>query len=369
MSAYTGRAAYYRSPHFFIPMMRLAQRLILTPGFAAHEQDHNCIPPLQSLVRCFLKQNLDVQIITLDYPFTNQAYSWHGAQVFPCNGQNKRRLLARTLWRARKQGQRILANATPEALTIHSFWLGWAAQLGEMFHQNGAWPHITTLMGQDVLPNNQWRLRRLRAERFQRLVAVSNFQNDVLEKHSGFRAAHTIPWGYSADFQGIINQKSTSIDILGVGNLIKIKNWEKWLRVIATLSPTLPNLRAELIGDGPERAKLETLSQQLGLQNNVHFAGQLPRNTVLQRMQTARLLLHTADFESYGFVLAEAAVFGLPIVATPVGIAPETGAFCAIEVPELAKKVQIALKRSAFSPHWLPPSMEQVAESYLNISL
>ena len=349
-------------------MAHTAQRLLITPGFAAHEQDHNCLPPLQSLVRCFLNQNIDIQIVALDYPFTEKAYSWHGAPVFPCNGQNRRWLLARTLWRARNHCKRILANAAPPTLTIHSFWLGWAAQLGEIFHQKGSWPHITTLMGQDVLPPNQWQLRHLNSERCERLVAVSTFQNDVLERHSGLRAAHTIPWGYSTDFQSISKPKSTTLDILGVGNLIEIKNWEKWLRVIAALSPTLPNLRAELVGDGPERAKLEALSQQLGLEKTVHFAGQLPRKTVLERMQAARLLLHTADYESYGFVFAEAAVFGLPMVATPVGIAPETHAICAVEVSELAKKVHMALNGSEPSLLWQPPTMQYVAENYLKIS-
>ncbi len=319
----------------------MTKLLLLTPGFAADETDHNCIPPLQALVRGLLRRGAEVYIVAMEYPFTDRPYRWHGAEVYPCNGRNRRWMKLLTTWRAIRCSKDILDVCGIDI--VHSFWVGIAAGVGESVAARYGIPHITTLMGQDVLPNNQYLSLLSRPEQFQRLVALSTFHNDALEKSTGLQAAHVIPWGLWESAAPTAPAESRPLDVLGVGSLLPVKNWSKWLQTLALVVQTRPNLQAELIGEGPERRKLEALCQRLGLSERVRFAGNLPRQEVLNRMGEARVLLHTSDFESFGFVFPEAAQAGCRIVSTQVGIAPEMGAVGGFSEGELAAGVVDAL--------------------------
>lgn len=347
--------------------------LWITPGFAAGENDLNCIPPMQLLARELLLQGVDLHIVTLEYPFRSVPYRWHGATVLPCDGQNRRWLKGRTLWRAMRFGREILdAAALPssypkgEITAIHSFWLGWASGLGERLSRRYGVPHLTTLMGQDVLPQNRKFMYGLHPGRAARFVAVSDFQNDVFEKNAGMRAAYVIPWGVVESEIPAVLAYEKPLDVLGAGSLVPVKNWEKWLRVIALAIRAVPALRAELIGDGVDQANLERLSRQLDLDENVRFAGSLPRPEVLAKMREAKILLHTAHYESFGYVLAEAAMNGCRVIGTPVGAIAQFGKTAGSET-ELAALVLNTLGQPVQNQPFIPFTMRQTAEAYLKI--
>jgi glycosyltransferase involved in cell wall biosynthesis len=336
--------------------------LLVTPGFAAHEQDLNCIPTLQLLVRAFLQKNIDIQIVAPEYPFSDQPYHWHGVPVFPGNGQNRRWLRPRSIARTLGHCERIVARSKG-SVVLHSFWIGWASRVGEWVAKRHGLAHFTTMMGQDVLPANHWHLRHLSPARAARLVAVSDFQNQIFEQNVGFRAAHVVPWGVAASEIPSTLPTERPLDILGVGSLILLKNWEKWLQTVAVAAQKRPGLRAELIGNGPDQTRLESLARQIGCAENVRFVGSLPRPEVLARMQAAKVLLHTSSYESYGLVLAEAAANGCQIVSTPVGIAPEMG-HCAEQPEALAEQLLRAIAAPPRSAPFVPFSIEQAAEAY-----
>jgi glycosyltransferase involved in cell wall biosynthesis len=313
--------------------------LVITPGFPSGEADQNCIPALQWWVKQRLQEGESLAVVTLEYPFHGAPYYWHGVPVYPSNGQNRRWLKPRTVFRALSKSQEILTNwekAGEKRLQVHSFWLGWAQWVGQraVSGKNGV-AHWTTLMGQDVLPQN-WHLRRISPDRFEHLIAVSHFQDNALYEATGRRAGQVVPWGLSPEDVPEGPSGERSIDVLGVGSLIPVKNWDKWLAVIALAAKERPHLRAVLIGDGPERERLEKTANAYGLEQNLRFAGALPRNEVLEHMRSAKALLHSADFESFGYVFLEADANGAKIVSSPVGIAPEIGAWCSWEVAELA---------------------------------
>lgn len=77
-------------------------------------------------------------------------------------------------------------------------------------------------------------------------------------------------------------------------------------------------------GEGPLRAQLETLAEDLGLKGYVHFAG-LVREDILPVMYAAAdaFVLPTAELECFGLIALEALACGRPVLATPVGAIPE----------------------------------------------
>jgi glycosyltransferase involved in cell wall biosynthesis len=336
--------------------------IFITPGFPADESDHNCIPTMQLFAEALLEKGLDVQVISLDYPFRTQPYQWKGARVFPCNGGNKRWLKPRTMIRALLHCRQLMRgfSAKNERVVLHSFWLGWSSALGEWMARLTGIRHITTLMGQDVLPPNKHWAVLLNPERTRRMVALSSFQNELFKKSTGWQAAQVIPFGVAEKEMPQQLMQQRPVDIIGVGSMIPLKNWRLWLEVVAQIKQQIP-IRAMLIGDGRERQRLEQLAHTMGLEETVCFAGEWPRPQVLEQMQQAKILLHTSNYESQGYVMNEAQMNGCQVVSTPVGIAVEWG-LSAETRDALAQKTLEAMQNPR--PILFPFLMEETANRY-----
>jgi len=115
-----------------------------------------------------------------------------------------------------------------------------------------------------------------------------------------------------ADFKRPAKQPKT---ILYVGRLEHRKGVKYLLDALALVQAKQPGVRLVLIGDGPDRQKLEEQVEELGLKH-VEFMGQAST-------EVKRHMLHTADLfcapslygESFGIVLVEAMAAGLVTVA------------------------------------------------------
>jgi glycosyltransferase involved in cell wall biosynthesis len=305
----------------FAPFFQM-RILWITPGFAADESDVNCIPPLQLLAKTLTGRGIDLEIIAVEYPFKTIPYLWNNIPVISGYGFNKNRFKWLNWNRVIRHARQRHRNKPFDL--IHSFWLGPAWLIGNYLASGWNIRHITTLMGQDVLPGNRYRLL-LRRHHAPNLIALSPFQNQVFQQTTGLSARRIIPWGVDPAEIPQTLESERPLDLLGCGSLIPVKNWELWLEVVAGLIQSKPGLRAELIGDGPQRHALEKRIHSLNLAKNVVLTGALPRPQVLEKMRSAQVLLHTARFESFGFVFAEAAMSGCRIVSTPVGAAAAYG--------------------------------------------
>lgn len=117
-----------------------------------------------------------------------------------------------------------------------------------------------------------------------------------------------------AEIEAVPSAMETS-DLIFAGRLIKEKNVDLLLRAVAELKQSLPDLKCLIIGDGPERAKLEQLSQALGLTSSVKFLGFLDRHDeVYSLMKSSKIFILLSDREGFGMVVPEANACGLPVV-------------------------------------------------------
>lgn len=91
------------------------------------------------------------------------------------------------------------------------------------------------------------------------------------------------------------------------------------------LQPLRERLRLLLVGDGPERSKLEAQVGALGLRDRVQFAGKVAHADVPTWLQ--RLDIYVAasrlDSESFGVAVIEASSCELPVVVSDAGGLPE----------------------------------------------
>jgi len=125
--------------------------------------------------------------------------------------------------------------------------------------------------------------------------------------------------------------------LLSIGNLLHLKAFNLGLAAFAGFQQQYPTSEYWLIGDGPERNRLETLARKLGVAERVTFWGSIPRSLVLEKLAECDALLHPALHESGGWVCQEAMAAGLPVVCLDLGglalqVTEETG----IKIPALS---------------------------------
>ncbi len=107
--------------------------------------------------------------------------------------------------------------------------------------------------------------------------------------------------------------------VLMVGRLEKEKNIPLAFSVMVEVIQKNPKVGLVILGEGHERKNLEELAEDLGISENIIFAGAV-KNTI-PYYKSADIFLHTSNYEGYGMALMEAATAKCPIVTTDVGIA------------------------------------------------
>jgi glycosyltransferase involved in cell wall biosynthesis len=90
------------------------------------------------------------------------------------------------------------------------------------------------------------------------------------------------------------------------------------LKVVAAASERLRGRRRvtlTVIGEGPERSRMEELARRLGIAPAVTFVGYLPRAEIRDRFARADAFVLVSVLESFGIAALEARAAGLPVVA------------------------------------------------------
>ncbi len=112
---------------------------------------------------------------------------------------------------------------------------------------------------------------------------------------------------------------STPVKAVTVGRLIPLKRVDGILAAVAQV----PGLGLIVVGDGPERPRLEQLAESLGITDRVYFAGRRNREETLGLMASCDLFVLNSSHETFSHVILEAMALGLPVVTTAVGGTPE----------------------------------------------
>jgi glycosyltransferase involved in cell wall biosynthesis len=110
--------------------------------------------------------------------------------------------------------------------------------------------------------------------------------------------------------------------VLAVGRLVEKKGFH--IAIDAAARVTAP-LRLRIVGEGPERARLEAAAREAGLEDRVEFRGgrthaQLPREYAEADVLVAPSVVDgSGDRDGLPNVILEAMASGRPVVGTPVG--------------------------------------------------
>lgn len=109
--------------------------------------------------------------------------------------------------------------------------------------------------------------------------------------------------------------------IVVVARMSVEKGVDRAIRCFAKLQALHPALRLHLVGDGPERSRLESLASELGVNDRICWWGwQQDTRPIVEAMDTLLLPSHTEGLPN---VVLEAMAIGLPVAATRVGAVPD----------------------------------------------
>ena len=107
--------------------------------------------------------------------------------------------------------------------------------------------------------------------------------------------------------------KPTPPVILGVGRLARQKNFALLIRAFAEVRCHV-DARLLILGEGPERTRLEQMVRELGLEDHVSLPGYVANPYAY--VARARVFVLSSSWEGFANVVAEALALGTPVVST-----------------------------------------------------
>ena len=111
--------------------------------------------------------------------------------------------------------------------------------------------------------------------------------------------------------------------LLLVGHLIERKGHHLVIEALAQVRRHYADARLYVIGEGPERPRLQSLVSDLGLGDAVQLLGQIPNVELARWYSAADMLVLASSREGWANVLLEAMACGAPVVATDIWGTPE----------------------------------------------
>jgi glycosyltransferase involved in cell wall biosynthesis len=137
--------------------------------------------------------------------------------------------------------------------------------------------------------------------------------------HHGFDLTRFDPASVAGTVRAELGLEGRLI-IGSVGRFHWVKNQESLVRAFARLADDVPEACLLLVGAG-DSSPLDALGRELGVADRLVL---LPRRPDIPEVFAAMdVLVHPSRTESFGQVIIEAMAMGLPVVSTPVGIAPD----------------------------------------------
>lgn len=232
----------------------------------------------------------------------------------------------------------------PDAVLV---WGGWP--LGVLLLSSlGQVPSVLALRGSDVPGFNPrtsgpfWSgLCRRVWDRAGSLTANSLGLAQLARKTARGRRIEIIPNGVDPRYLDIPLERpdpgasGQPFQILCVSRLIRRKRVEWLVEALAQIHPEIRrDIRLQIVGDGPEKTRLDTMVQELGLAPQITFSGVVPLENMPGLYGGTHLFVQPSQAEGMSNALLEAMASGLPcLVAESTGFADLDETLAGVDSP------------------------------------
>lgn len=208
----------------------------------------------------------------------------------------------------------------PDIIHAHSaLYGGWGAAQIRAVHRIPVvlTEHSSTLVRGLTFPDQISRVR-FTLRHVNRALAVSSTLAKRLEQIAPDVQIATIDNLVDGDFFTLTPPPSEPFAFAFVANLNPNKAADIMLRAFASAFRGQSAV-VRIAGEGSERPKLEQLTAELGINDQVEFWGRQPREGVRDLLGRSHALISSSRVETFGITLIEAMACGRPVVATRSG--------------------------------------------------
>lgn len=115
--------------------------------------------------------------------------------------------------------------------------------------------------------------------------------------------------------------RENTLIIISIAELHERKGLKYLIEAIPQVAAKFPNIKLVIVGEGPERTELEKLIKKLGIENHATLTGR--QKEIPKLLKSSDIFVLPSRREAFGFVLLEAMITGLPVIASNTGGIPE----------------------------------------------
>ncbi len=293
----------------------------LLPGLADHGgiQRHNRIL-CRVLAEYGAGSEAHLDVVSLADPVGWRSLEFAAHSIRGCGGSR---------WRFGVEA--LAALARPYDLLVNGHVdFGMLVLPSRMLHPNR--PILTLVYGVEVwkpLPS----IDRAALRRSDKVVSVSAYTATKAAALHGvaMEALRVIPPPLNPTFLTTVNDcrpgaAAHHARLLTISRLSSADSYKGIDQVIATLPEVrrrVPDVSYTVVGDGDDRARLETLARAHGLTDCVRFVGRVPDERLQALLRSTDLFVLPSEGEGFGMVYLEAMAYGKPIIAGAHGGIPE----------------------------------------------
>ena len=234
---------------------------------------------------------------------------------------------------------------------LHAHFSGLATEIALFISKTTNIPYSFTTHAYDIFVNPNQIEKKLTHAKFMATISQFN-KNYITDKLVPNRVdlhskIHIVHCGINTDLIRIRQPKATNnlFKIVCVGRLVEKKGIEFLIQACGLLlKKEIREFKCHIIGDGPLREKLESLTLSLGLDRHIKFIGSKDHHQTLQIMENSDVFAlpciqaSNGDMDGIPVVLMESMAMGLPTISTPISGIPELlkgcGQLCEPESPE-----------------------------------
>ena len=223
--------------------------------------------------------------------------------------------------------RKLVQHLSPDILHAH-----WATSYGLMGAFANWHPFIVSTWGSDVFDfpkKSIWHKRMLEfaLRKADEVTATSRMLAEETKQYMGTgKPVHTIPFGVDVDrFHPRESERRERITVGIVKKLEKKYGIEYLIQAFAKITASHPEARLLIVGDGSEEMALRGLTRDLGVEEDVVFAGFTKNDRVPHYLHQMDVFVvpSVMSSETFGVAAVEAAACGLPVIASDIGGLPE----------------------------------------------
>jgi glycosyltransferase involved in cell wall biosynthesis len=222
--------------------------------------------------------------------------------------------------KAIKEIKKYIKDFQPDILHAH-----YASSYGLLGALTGFHPYIISVWGSDVydFPHVSFfhkQILKYNLSKADKILSTSHVMAKEIQKYTD-KPIEITPFGVDLSLFKKLQMKQQNDDTFVAGNvktLAPIYGIDVLIKAFKLLMDNNPNnkLRLEIVGEGPDREKLQQLTRDLDISEHVIFRGKIENHLLSSVYNSLSVFVSVSNSESFGVVAVEAMACECPVIVS-----------------------------------------------------